>query len=217
MAKWLVIVGVAIESVCTVSLFAFDEGVSSAQQSKIIALESALQPRRIFMQDHNGDKETRAVRFAAVKKYAGASALIQPIPTFEAQTLASDIITALTTYSGWTAEITNGVPTGLIREGVRILTVEEFTAKRPVKWSTAGQAGHALCELLVLDLGPPYGPLFSVNHEPFSKELFQSHLGGFVIPPNTVLILVGEKPMGSAFIGPPFQNINPAVATHTCM
>jgi len=46
-AKWLVIVGVAVESVCTVSLFAFDEGVSNLQQSKIIALEKRLAPREL--------------------------------------------------------------------------------------------------------------------------------------------------------------------------
>jgi hypothetical protein len=40
LANWLVIVGVVIESVCTVCLFVFDEGISGAQQSKIIALET---------------------------------------------------------------------------------------------------------------------------------------------------------------------------------
>ena len=36
------IVGVVIEALCTVSLFIFDEGISRAQQSKIIALETQL-------------------------------------------------------------------------------------------------------------------------------------------------------------------------------
>lgn len=46
-ATWLVIVGVIIEATCTIFLFVFDEGISSAQQSKIIALELRLAPRKI--------------------------------------------------------------------------------------------------------------------------------------------------------------------------
>jgi hypothetical protein len=46
-ANALVIGGVAMEAVCTLLLFGFDEGISSAQQSKIIALESRFAPRPI--------------------------------------------------------------------------------------------------------------------------------------------------------------------------
>jgi hypothetical protein len=46
-ATWLVIVGVAVESVCTISLFAIDERISGTQQSTIIALESNIAPRRL--------------------------------------------------------------------------------------------------------------------------------------------------------------------------
>jgi hypothetical protein len=42
-ALWLVIVGIAIEACCTIFLFVFDEGISSAQQSKIVDLESKLE------------------------------------------------------------------------------------------------------------------------------------------------------------------------------
>jgi uncharacterized membrane protein len=38
-AKWFVIVGIIIESICTISLFVFDEAISDRQQEKIIALE----------------------------------------------------------------------------------------------------------------------------------------------------------------------------------
>ena len=44
-AMWLVIWGIMAETVCSLSLFAFDEGISQAQQGKIIALESQLSPR----------------------------------------------------------------------------------------------------------------------------------------------------------------------------
>lgn len=39
-ATALVVVGVVLESACTIKLFVVDEGISSAQQSKIIALET---------------------------------------------------------------------------------------------------------------------------------------------------------------------------------
>jgi len=44
-ATWLVIGGVAIEALCTIFLFVFDEGISNAQQEKIIALERRLASR----------------------------------------------------------------------------------------------------------------------------------------------------------------------------
>jgi hypothetical protein len=52
-ATWLVIVGVAIESLCTVSLFVVDERVSNAQQSKIIALEQDAAPRTLDKDQYN--------------------------------------------------------------------------------------------------------------------------------------------------------------------
>jgi hypothetical protein len=46
-AVWLVICGVAVEALCMISLFVFDEAISSAQQSKIIALETQIAPSKI--------------------------------------------------------------------------------------------------------------------------------------------------------------------------
>jgi len=40
-AFWLVVTGIVVEAICTIFLFVFDEGISSAQQSKIIVLEGA--------------------------------------------------------------------------------------------------------------------------------------------------------------------------------
>jgi hypothetical protein len=42
-AVWLVILGVGVETLCSVSLFAFDEAISQSQQAKIIRLETHLQ------------------------------------------------------------------------------------------------------------------------------------------------------------------------------
>jgi len=47
LANVLVVGGVAFEAVCTLLLFGFDEGISDAQQSKIIALETKLAPRTL--------------------------------------------------------------------------------------------------------------------------------------------------------------------------
>jgi hypothetical protein len=47
-ALWLVIVGVVAEAACTICLFVFDEGISGAQQSKIIALENRLAARSLL-------------------------------------------------------------------------------------------------------------------------------------------------------------------------
>jgi hypothetical protein len=48
-ATWLVLGGIAVESLCTVLLFVVDERISNAQQSKIIALETRLAPRTVTM------------------------------------------------------------------------------------------------------------------------------------------------------------------------
>jgi hypothetical protein len=39
-ATWLVLGGIAVESLCTIALFVFDERISGAQQSKIISLQA---------------------------------------------------------------------------------------------------------------------------------------------------------------------------------
>jgi hypothetical protein len=46
-ANALVVGGVAFEAVCTLLLFGFDEGISNAQQSKIVRLESRLAARSL--------------------------------------------------------------------------------------------------------------------------------------------------------------------------
>ena len=45
-AFWLVVAGVAIEAVCTIFLFVFDEGISTAQQSRIGALDAEVSDTR---------------------------------------------------------------------------------------------------------------------------------------------------------------------------
>src|SRR5579872_3004633 len=49
-AKWLVIWGIAVETVCSISLFRYDEGISQKQQATIIALETRLAARSLSEQ-----------------------------------------------------------------------------------------------------------------------------------------------------------------------
>lgn len=50
-ARRLVLIGIAVETLCSLALFVFDEGVSHAQQSKIIALETKIAPRNLEPSD----------------------------------------------------------------------------------------------------------------------------------------------------------------------
>lgn len=52
-ANALVIGGVALEAVCTLLLFGFDEGISSAQQAKIVTLETRLVSRSLIDEQFN--------------------------------------------------------------------------------------------------------------------------------------------------------------------
>jgi hypothetical protein len=60
LANVLVVGGVAIEAVCTLLLFGFDEGISNAQQSKIVMLETRLQPRSIQWKEFEGELKGQA-------------------------------------------------------------------------------------------------------------------------------------------------------------
>ncbi len=63
-AMWSVIIGVIAESASSIILFTFDEGISGAQQAKIIALETRLAPRTLT------DSQQNAIA-QAVEKFAG--------------------------------------------------------------------------------------------------------------------------------------------------
>lgn len=47
LAFWLIVLGIAAESVCTISLFVVDERISGAQKDKIIALDEEISPRKL--------------------------------------------------------------------------------------------------------------------------------------------------------------------------
>ncbi len=92
-AKWLVIVGIAIESLCTISLFVFDKGISNAQQSKIIELETRIAPRDLTdtQQKEIADK---------LKPFAGMHFDLEMTPRIEIMKLLDKIENALL-LAGW--------------------------------------------------------------------------------------------------------------------
>jgi hypothetical protein len=92
-AFWLVVGGVVIEAVCTIFLFVFDEGISEAQQSKIIALETRLTPRHFS----DVQKATLANR---MKKFPDTKFAMSAAGGAEAENFAIEVADALTT-AGW--------------------------------------------------------------------------------------------------------------------
>jgi hypothetical protein len=180
-----------------------------------VRMQAALKPRRLVFGSRNDDGPIRTARFNEVGKYAGMVALIQVVPDFEARTLAGDIVKRLTD-AGWrvffTDEAASHIPSGLIWEGVRVMSLEPspFSGMKPPETpkitqhplTRAGEAGNAASNLFSLDLGPPYGPgLFGVSWEPqYAEEWARSSLlrNGFNWPDGAVVILVGLKPLDAS-------------------
>jgi hypothetical protein len=98
-ATWLVLGGIAVESLCTIVLFVFDEDISRDQQSKIeaqqatiISLEKRLAPRHLI------DKEKFVAR---LKQFSGTKFAMSAASAAEPTHLAVEIGDALTS-AGWT-------------------------------------------------------------------------------------------------------------------
>ena len=119
----LVVVGVAVEAICTILLFGFDEGITSAlqstndvQQSRIIELTARIAPRRIVP----AEQEKIAGR---LKVFAGQKFEQFPNPgDNESDHLAYDIGTTLV-KAGWIADPHGGSILGMAA-GVTILSGE---------------------------------------------------------------------------------------------
>jgi hypothetical protein len=96
-AKWLVLGGIAVESLCTVWLFVFDEGISREQQEKIIALELKLISRATLLSEHAPALVERLKPFPGTKFEIGLD-----LGSSEQNALAFDLETVLAARSGWT-------------------------------------------------------------------------------------------------------------------
>jgi hypothetical protein len=106
-AFWLVIGGIAVEALCTILLFAFDEGISSAQQSKIgqlasdnNTLERVMVSRRFFP----GTSVFMRNFLIRLHGYRGFRVLIAVVPDIEAKQFAEDIYSSLKATFGMDPE-----------------------------------------------------------------------------------------------------------------
>jgi hypothetical protein len=182
---------------------------TEAQRSKNIALQRAIQPRRIAMGGNNGDDKTRSDRFAEVASHP-MTAYVMSVPDFESNMLESDIAYALK-KSGWTV-ITkpDAVPFGSILPGVHIVTLQNppGVLGDPPKMvmpapTEAIRGAFSIFKLLMLDLGPPNGPGLGVMLSPEYRGR-ESLLRGspITLDDNSVLICVGLKPVPSPDVPP---------------
>ena len=113
-ANVLVIGGVAIEAVCTLLLFGFDEGISEVQQSKIISLETRIAPRLMTLD------ECRDVSLAMIP-FTGKTVRVQSYSLdAEGSNLAAEIIVCLEGGKTVTVEhaLSSIVPLGGFGSGV---------------------------------------------------------------------------------------------------
>jgi hypothetical protein len=189
---------------------------AEAQLALRKAAEIAVTPRRLIMDNRNGDEKIRAAKFAKLGKYSDCPAIVVYIQDEEAQILAFDIRNALL-QAGWKSvpiidRGTTQIPLGFIREGVQLRTVLEETATVaaigiPTPNATPPPLVDALFNLLNLDLGPPIGAPFGVRWEPEGWLHLKEPTGlmryGFEIPKNGVVITVGRNPTEFLFLGIP--------------
>ena len=64
-ANWLVITGIVAETICSICLFVFDEGISSTQQNKIAARQSQL----LILETAVGGRQLSAEQISAIANY----------------------------------------------------------------------------------------------------------------------------------------------------
>jgi hypothetical protein len=112
-AFWLVVTGIAIEALCTIFLFVFDEGISNAQTRKIsslettnIALQRIVAPRRIPLEELPLPVmnwiTTTCQQLSAL---ASPSILVQTLPEREPKRLTQDIVEMFMSYKWQSTQI----------------------------------------------------------------------------------------------------------------
>jgi hypothetical protein len=126
-ATWLVLGGIAVESLCTVFLFVFDESISSKQQStiesqnsQIIALETRLAPRHLS--DDHKDKLVDRMSVFAGTKFAISSASSAEAETFAIE-IADVLVLAKWQWISWPlGGIATNPPKGRPQIGLDLMT-----------------------------------------------------------------------------------------------
>jgi len=180
-----------------------------------LELQRILEPRRIVMGSRDGDRDTRAPLFEALKEFAGTRAFVQAVPDFEAQTLAADIMRVLQ-QSGWIAQFLtteqSGLAPGWIQEGVHVEAEKEFPGFPFVEGgpnptpmpppSRAELAAQTLVNLLSLDLPPRFwGVMYSPDWRYNGTADLPTLLKQMKASKNDVAVLVGLRPLRMALAG----------------
>jgi hypothetical protein len=199
-AHRLVFWGIFAETLCSIALFVFDEGISSAQQSKIIALkceslelEKIIAPRVLApsrLNRRTPQRRSERIFLASIgKDYSGTEVRIQSAHDTDAERIAADL-KYLLKQAGWeprdTDENESHMSPTEIREGI---TVHAFFMRRD---NPANEPARVLLKAFV-DVGldahlfniPPgnYGVTGANFGPPMSNNI------GFVY------VAVGARPM----------------------
>jgi hypothetical protein len=195
-AFWLVVAGVAVEAVCTIFLFVFDEGISGkqradlgAQQSiirtqndKIIALDEALMPRLL-------EQNLTAERLS---KFKGLPFVIISTPESEPKNTAGEIRFMLR-QAGW-VPYTKALKSPfdkMIRPGVAVLIIG-IDMKDVVFDKAAKELVAILNENNIEAKGPSSLPYF--DDKGFPEIPQSSPQTGLISQPLVIEIEVGPKP-----------------------
>jgi len=212
LGMWLVLCGVFIGVVFTVLLFIFDEGISRTQQIQItelnqaalaashkaeilaeenLKLQMALLPRKVLV----GNEITGLQELALAPK---ANVQIEAIPDWEATTLAREIKFVLERYGHWNVQFISKIPVESIEDGVVILTPNEspIDPGHPTKMSPSLKA---LYDVLCQSLGPRAPDNLGVRWYEIETKVAQAELGGFVMPPNKIVVVIGARPLDWTF------------------
>ena len=106
-AKWFVILGIAFETVCSISLFLYDESISHQQQSKIIALEARLAARSLT-------DDQIAEMTAHLKPFAPQEFAVVTYPSDQEAVHISEQIRSVLVKAGWIDKPYGGVLIGVV-------------------------------------------------------------------------------------------------------
>jgi hypothetical protein len=102
-AFWLIVAGVAIEAICTIFLFVFDEGISQSQQDRIEALLDQLTPAQLEYMKFTND----------LSGIAPVPIIIEAEPDSNSQFFAADLSAAFR-QAGWPQRSIVNEPMGFI-------------------------------------------------------------------------------------------------------
>jgi hypothetical protein len=102
-AFWLVVVGIVFEAVCTIFLFVFDEGISSAQKLKIATLEARIAPRLLKQSEQN----ELTAKLVGTEKQVGTVTASPSLPESE---WFARVLTAPLKAAGWDMTVVPGSP-----------------------------------------------------------------------------------------------------------